>query len=286
MRAFEHYTPRSLPEAFELITRLNGQASIIAGGTDLLLKMRAGELSPAVLINIKELRELKGIHYNGQTGLKIGALTTLRELTRTPAIREHYPSLESTARLMASEQIRSFATLGGNLCNAAPSADLAPPLIALDGNACLVGPAGEREIPLQDFFLGSGKTALEEHELLKAIHIPVPDGDTTYIKHSPRAFMDIAVVGVAIRLRLDEEICKEIRIVLGAVAPTPLRAYRAEAELSGHPCSLERIKQAALVAAEACSPIDDVRGAAWYRKRMVEVLVERGLTSFRNGEYQ
>lgn len=279
MRSFDHFTPKSLPEALELLARLNGQTYPIAGGTDLLLKMKSGELTPQRLVNIKRLPELMGITYDQRTGLKLGALATLRELTRSPLIREHYPVLAQTAGLIASEQIRSFATLGGNLCNAAPSADLAPPLIALGGTVRLVGPSGERRLLLEDFFLGPGSTALQPGELLKEISVQPPEGNTIYLKHSPRAFMDIAVVGVAVHMQLAGSVCRQARIVLGAVAPVPLRARRAEAELIG-PLTEKRIAQAAKTAAEECSPIDDVRGSAWYRKRMVEVLVNRAAVTF------
>ncbi len=275
MRAFDHFTPQSLPEALELLARVNGQGHPLAGGTDLLLKMKSGELTPRTLVNIKRLPELQGINYDQKTGLKLGALTTLRELTRSPLIREHYPVLAHAANQMASEQIRSFATVGGNLCNAAPSADLAPPLIALGGTVHLTGPSGERLLLLEDFFHGPGSTALQPGELLKEISVQPPEGQTVYLKHSPRVFMDIAVVGAAVRMQLAGSVCREGRIVLGAVAPVPLRARRAEAELIG-PLTEKRIARAAKTAADECSPIDDVRGSAWYRRRMVEVLVKRG----------
>ena len=137
MRAFDHFTPESLPEALALLAQINGQGRVIAGGTDLMLQMRAGALSPETVVNIKRLPELQGIHYDPTKGLKIGALSTLRDLTRSPIIIDHYPSLAQAAGLMASEQVRSFATMGGNLCNGSPSADLAPPLIALDGTAVI-----------------------------------------------------------------------------------------------------------------------------------------------------
>ncbi|MCP4426930.1 MAG: xanthine dehydrogenase family protein subunit M, partial [Chloroflexi bacterium] len=217
------------------------------------------------------------IAYNDDDGLTLGALTTLRDLTRDPVIGEHYPALARTAHVMASEQVRSFATLGGNLCNASPSADTAPPLIAMGASVVLVGASGARTLPLEDFFLGPGKSALQLGELLKAITVPPPEGAAIYLKHAPRAYMDIAVVGVAVWLRMETDVCRAARIVLGAVAPTPLRARAAEAELIGHPLTDVRIAQAAKTAAGECSPIDDVRGSAWYRKRMVEVLVRRGV---------
>ncbi len=279
MREFDHYTPQTLPEVLDLIGRLEGRARVIAGGTDLVPLMRAGGLRPEAVINIKRVPDLTGIAFDEQSGLRLGALVTLRELTRSGVVRECYPCLVETASLMASEQIRSFATVGGNLCHASPAADLPPPLIALGARVCVVGPEGERWLPLEDFFLGPGDNALRPGELLKEVHVPPPAGAVIYLKHAPRVLMDLAVVGVAVRLCLAGERCEGVRIALGAVAPVPLRARRAEAELNGQAFNEERIARAAAVAAEECQPIDDVRGAAWYRRRMVELLVRRGLTA-------
>ncbi|MCP4422657.1 MAG: xanthine dehydrogenase family protein subunit M, partial [Chloroflexi bacterium] len=265
MRAFDHFMPQTLPDAFELLAQFNGQGHVNAGGTDLMLKMRAGVLEPSAIISIKRLPELKGMAYDQATGLRMGALTTLRELTRTPFINQHYPVLAQAAGKMASEQVRSFATMGGNLCNGSPSADLAPPLIALGATAVIINISGERHLPLENFFLGPSQTALQSGELLKEIIIPPPLGQTTYQKHSPRAYMDIAVAGVAIQIFIADGLCQQVRIVLGAVAPVPLRVREAELVLEGERVENGRfakpdlIQQAAQIASETCSPIDDVR---------------------------
>ncbi|MCP4428331.1 MAG: xanthine dehydrogenase family protein subunit M, partial [Chloroflexi bacterium] len=187
MKAFDHYSPETLPEALELLAQLNGRAHVNAGGTDLMLKMKSGALEPESIVNIKRLPELKGIRYDDETGLRLGALTTLQQLTRTAVIRDHYPSLAHAASKMASEQIRSFATVGGNLCNGSPSADMAPPLIALDGTAIIATQSGKRKIPLEEFFLGPSQTVLRPGELLEEILVPPPTGQTIYLKHAPRA---------------------------------------------------------------------------------------------------
>ncbi|MCC6498904.1 MAG: xanthine dehydrogenase family protein subunit M [Anaerolineales bacterium] len=277
MNPFEHFTPSSLPEALSLLAERNGSAAVIAGGTDLLLRMKSGFAKPRAVVNLKRIPDLRGISCDSNSGLRLGALTTLRDLTRTPQIRDLYPALALTAGVMASEQIRNLATLGGNLCNAAPSADLAPPLIALDAEVAIVSLSGERRLPLADFFTGPGKTVLQRGELLKEIVVPPPLGKTVYLKHSPRAFMDIAIVGAAVRIHKQGSQCRQARIVLGAVAPTPLRVRSGEEILEGQTLSVERIQKAAQASAASCSPISDVRGAAWYRKRMVEVLVRRGI---------
>ena len=278
MKAFEYFAPRSLAEAVEVLARHHGEACTVAGGTDLLLKMKAGRLSPKAIVNIKRIPELRGLTFNSH--LTLGALTTLEEIKQSSIIRERYPALSDAAATMASVQIRNLATVGGNLCNAAPSADLAPILIALNAAARLAGFKGERRIPLEDFFTGPGTTVLAPGELLVSLEVPPPAGPSVYLKHSPREHMDIAVVGIGLALRgynlLSHE-CAEPRVVLGAVAPVPLRARRAEAELTGGPLAAERIDRAAKIAAEEAKPIDDVRGSAWYRRRMVAVLTRRGL---------
>ncbi len=277
MQAFDHYNPQSLPEALELLGQLNGQARIIAGGTNLMLGLKAGLENPAAIINVKRLPELQGLTYNEETGLQLGATVTLRELTRSPLILKHYPSLAQTAGVMASEQIRSFATVGGNLCNASPAADMAPPLMVLGATAHIAGPQSKREISLDDFFLGPSQSALQPGELLEKITVPPPRGKTIYLKYAPRAFMDIVVVGVGIWLNVDQNICQDVKIVLAAVAPIPLRAKQAEAELIGQSLTAECIDQAAALAAQECSPIGDVRSSSWYRRRMVEVNTRRAL---------
>lgn len=277
MNSFDHFTPSNLSEALSLLAERNGKAAVIAGGTDLLLRVKHGILKPNAVVNLKRIPELRGLSYDAASGLRIGSLTTLRELTRSPLILDLYPVLAQSAGVMASEQIRSLATLGGNLCNASPSADLAPPLIALDAVACLVSLSSERQIPLAEFFTGPGKSVLQRGELLKEIIVPPPQGKTVYLKHSPRAFMDIAIVGAAVRIQQQGGKCRQARIVLGAVAPTPLRVRSGEEILEGQALTDGIIRQAAQRSAESCSPISDVRSAAWYRKRMVEVLTRRGI---------
>ena len=279
MKPFEYFAPTTLAEACALLARHNGSARMVAGGTDLLLKMKAGRLAPKVIVNIKRLPDLRGLTQLPVTNyLSIGSLTTLEQLRLAPLVREHYPALASAASTMASVQIRNLATVGGNLCNAAPSADLAPILMALNATARIVGPGGERRVALDDFFTGPGATVLTPGELLVSVEVPPPTGFAVYLKHSPRVCMDIAVVGVGLSLQLNADQCQSARIVLGAVAPVPLRARRAEAELTGGPLTPERLDRVAHSALTECQPIDDVRGSAWYRRKMVGVLVRRGLT--------
>lgn len=280
MQSITHITPTTLNEALELMAQKNGGSHVIAGGSDLVLNMRNGLVSPKKLINIKRLQELKGITYEKHKGLRIGALTTLRDIHRSSIIQSQYPALSFAASKMASEQIRAFATVGGNLCNGSPSADQSVPLIALGATANLISYSGRREIPLEEFFLGPGETALAPDELLWEITVPPPQGETIFTKHTPRNYMDISVVCVALRLGMAGDVCQESRIVLGAVAPTPLRARNAESILDGQTLSPRTINDAAVAAADESKPIDDAKGTAWYRKKMVEVLVRRGLSTF------
>lgn len=253
--------------------------SILAGGTDLLLSMREGEVAPHSVLSLKRIPQLKHIEYSEESGLRLGAMVTLRQISRSEVVLERYPCLAETALLMASEQIRSLATVGGNLCNAAPSADMAPPLIALDAVVRLVGAGGERELPLEEFFLGPGETALAPGELLAEIMVPPTKYKTRYMRLTPRMHMDIAVVGVAAGIRLEDSTIDAARIVLGAVAPVPLRVHSAEEVLIGNPLSSVSIDAAASIATNECAPISDVRGSDWYRRRMVAVLVKRVLES-------
>ena len=277
MKPFDYFAPRTLAEACGILDSHNGDARVVAGGTDLLLKMKAGRAAPKVVVNIKRIPELRGLTFAAQ--LNLGALTTLEEIKRSPIIHEHYPALAAAASTMASAQIRNLATVGGNLCNAAPSADLSPILIAMRAVARITGPGGERRVPLDEFFTGPGSSVLMPGELLVALKVPRPDGPSLYLKHAPRECMDIAVVGVglAIDVETSRRDVSTARIVLGAVAPVPMRAVRAEQELNGKQLTPERIVRAARIAAEECAPIDDVRGSAWYRRKMVEVMVRRGL---------
>ena len=279
MHEFDFLTPRSVEEAIALMSERESEVHILAGGTDLLLGMREGTIIPRTVMSLKKLPDFRTIDHSKESGLRLGAMVTLRQITHSTQIREHYPSLADAALLMASEQIRSLATVGGNLCNAAPSADMAPPLIALDAVVRLVGPEGERRLPLEEFFLGPGSTALDAGEMLAEIEVPPTERKTRYMRLTPRAHMDIAVVGVAAGIQLDNSKVRAARIVLGAVAPVPLRVRPAEAALIGKPLALDSIEAASTIAAEECSPISDVRGSDWYRRRMVGVLVRRALRS-------
>ncbi|MDP6657690.1 MAG: xanthine dehydrogenase family protein subunit M [Nitrospinaceae bacterium] len=275
MQPFDHYAPDSLPEALELLDSLTG-AKAMAGGTDLLLQMKKGESQPGSVISLRKVDELYGIT-QVKDGFRLGACTTMRVMNRTPELKQVYPGLDHAVSVVASEQIRSLATVGGNICNASPGADLVPPLLALDAVACLVNLHGRRDVPLAEFFKGPGKTVLNKGELLHSVFLPRSKGKMVYTKHAPRQYMDLAVVGVAVRLHKHNGTVNQARIALGAVSPTPLRAEKTEALLTGKTLTHKIMQEAGETTAEECSPIDDIRGSAWYRTRMVKVLVRRNL---------
>lgn len=280
MRAFEYHAPSSLNEAISLLQQHGESARPLAGGTDLVVQMKENATkfpAPAHIVSLLHVPELPGIEFSETDGLRIGAGATMAEVAGSSIIRERYTAIAEGAALVGSIQTMNMATVGGNLCNAAPSADIAPPLLAFDAEAIIVGRSSRRTVALEEFFLGPGKTALAPDELLAEVRVPVPASDTgsAYDRHTPRKQMDIAVVGVAAALTLTGNRIERARVALGAVAPMPLRAGRAEAQLEGQTLSDEVLARATDAAVEECSPISDVRGSAEFRRHIVRVLTER-----------
>ena len=279
MKTFEHYAPDSIEELLEML-KSKPNAKLIAGGTDLLLQMKQGTAQPETVISLKNVEELRGFSVS-KNGYRLGAGMTLRGITRSNELTQNFPGLVYAAGVVASEQIRSLATLGGNICNASPSADMVPPLIALDAVVQLVSNQGQRDLSLSDFFKGPGESVLKSGEIMHSIFLPQPSGNMIYSKHAPRKFMDLAVVGVAVRLAKKNGKINEARVALGAVGPVPFRAEKTEALLAGQTLTTELMLEAGEMAAGECVPIDDIRGSAWYRKRMVKVHVRRNLETLR-----
>ncbi|MDP6654920.1 MAG: xanthine dehydrogenase family protein subunit M [SAR324 cluster bacterium] len=279
MKTFEHYAPDSIEELLEML-KSKPNAKLIAGGTDLLLQMKQGTARPETVISLKNVEELRGFSVS-KNGYRLGAGMTLRGITRSNELTQNFPGLVYAAGVVASEQIRTLATLGGNICNASPSADMVPPLIALDAVVQLVSNQGQRDLSLSDFFKGPGESVLKSGEIMHSIFLPQPSGNMIYTKHAPRKFMDLAVVGVAVRLAKKNGKINEARVALGAVGPVPFRAEKTEALLAGQTLTTELMLEAGEMAAGECVPIDDIRGSAWYRKRMVKVHVRRNLETLR-----
>ncbi len=279
MRRFEYHEPRTLDEAIALLVRLGAEASVLAGGTDLLVEIKEHLRWPRHVVNVKKIPGLAALEYDERDGLRFGALVTARAIETSPVVREKYPGLAQAARELGSIQVRHRATVVGNICRASPSADTLPPLIADDASVRIQGPSGGRTVAIGDFLAGPGKTVLAPGELVSAVVVPPPAPRTGkhYIKHGRRKAMELATVGVAVALTLEGEACREIRIALGAVAPTPIRARAAEDALRGRPLDGGAIAAAARTAMGECRPISNVRASAAYRREMVGVLTARAI---------
>jgi len=276
---FDYVKPEGIPQALEILREnKNGRFRVYAGGTDVIPKIKERLMqAPEALVDLKGISELNYISHHESDGLRIGALASISDVAHAPVVKEKFPMLRQAALSIASTQVQNRGTIAGNICNAVPSADAIPALLCLGAEVLCEGSQGERLMDLKSFFLGPGKTALGEDELLKEIRIPSHKGKGVYIKLSPRSRMDLAVVGVAVFADVEGGIFKDIRIGLGAVAPTPLRAKNSENRLMGEPASDQLIQEAAAMAAKEASPIDDHRASALYRRMMVEVLVKRAI---------
>jgi carbon-monoxide dehydrogenase medium subunit len=279
MRPFEYFEPKTLEEAVFLLSRYNGKADVLAGGTDLLVEIKDHIRAPDYVVNIKKIPDLDRLDYDAKSGLRFGALVTAREIETSAIIPDKYRGLRKAASEIGSIQIRNRATVAGNICRASPSADTLPPLIADGASVKIYGAQGERIILLEQFFTGPGKTILKPNELVTEVTIPplAPHTGSIYIKHGRRKAMELATVAVAVFLTRDGDTCRDIRIVLGAVAPTPIRAKRAEAALRGQKLDERSIATAADTAMGESRPISDVRGSADYRREMVRVLTRRAI---------
>ena len=280
MIRFDYEEPRTLAEASALLKAHAGRASVLAGGTDLLVEIKEHLRRVHCVVNIKRIPGLDAVTFDTATGLRFGALATARRIELDADVARHHPGLRQATRELGSIQVRHRATVVGNICRASPSADTLPPLIA-DGAVIEIGDgASTREMLLEDFFTGPGKTALQPGELVLAIRLPPAPARTgrTYIKHGRRRAMELATVGVAVSITLDEaRVCTQARIALGAVAATPIRVRESEAALEGHTVDAAAIAHAAGLAMAASRPISNVRASAAYRREMVGVLTRRAL---------
>ncbi|MHB8771007.1 MAG: FAD binding domain-containing protein [Syntrophales bacterium] len=281
MRPFDYRAADSLEEAVVLLAERGRRSHVMAGGTDLLVQLRAGRIEADRIVDIKRIPETNVLSYDPKAGLAIGAAVPCCRITEDPLIQAHYPVLVDAASLIGSVAVQGRATIGGNLCNAAPSGDSLPALYVLGVRCRVLGPEGERTIPVERFCTGPGKNVLESGEMLVSILIPPPrpHSGARYLRFIPRNEMDIAVVGVGAEVDLspDFEMIVAARIALGAVAPTPILATKASDFLCGHPPSEAAICRAASLARKAARPITDMRGSIPYRRQLVDVLVRRAL---------
>jgi carbon-monoxide dehydrogenase medium subunit len=277
---FAFHQPASVAEALEVLGQYGDQAAVIAGGTDLLVNMKHKKLAPKHLVGLERIEELDGLAANNG-GIRIGPRLTASALAGSGELTGSAAALALGAGTLGSPQVRNRATVGGNVCTARPAADMCLPLLALEAKALLAGPAGPRELPLDEFFLGPGQTAREPGELLTGLLIPKPaqGSGAGYEKLGLRKALEIALVNVAAVLTLDGDgkTIKAAKVALGAVAPTPILAPGAEAALVGRAAGEEAFAQAGKAAAADAKPITDHRGSAEFRREMVEVLTRRAL---------
>ena len=280
MQNTQYRAPTSIGEAVALL-RADGDARVLAGGTDLLVQVRGGRPEPTTWVDVKRIPDLRSIEVS-DAGLRLGAAVPAAEICENEEIAWRWPGVAEATDLIGSTQIQGRATLGGNLCNGSPAADSVPALIAAGAECAIVGPEGERVVPVESFVTGPGETLLRPGELLVEIRIANPPARSAdaYLRLIPRSEMDIAVAGAAVALTLDSEgRCSRARVAIGAVAPTALLLPDAAAALTGSTLDEASLQRAGEVASEAASPIDDMRGSADYRRRVVAVLVRRATAS-------
>ena len=280
---FKYLAPTSLDEALHALQTAGANGKVLNGGTDLVLQMKQGRINPSSLVDIKDIPELNILEWTETNGLRIGAAVTLSRFLSFTALPKECSLLMQACLLIGSVQVKNRGTIGGNVCNAAPSADSIPPLLCLDAKAILASSKGTRSIPLHDLFIAPGRTLMGDDELLVEIKIPPPPSASAgcYLRHTTREEMDIAVAGVAawIALSPQHNSFESIRIALGAVSSTPMRATGAEACLKGKPVTRDGIEEAAEKAAAEATPITDLRASAGYRRKLVRVLTRRTLKS-------
>jgi carbon-monoxide dehydrogenase medium subunit len=293
--AFEYLAPRTLSEACSLLAEHGRKAAVLAGGTDLLLRMKRREKTPRYLVSLKNVTGLDKIKSDGRTRLRIGARVTIRDIQRSPVIKNDFPALATAADALASPQIRNLATLGGNICHAAPCADMFPPLIALGAKIKLVGPEGRRSMPLEEFYASPFKAVIKDSELLTEVAVPYSafGRNSVYLRYTFRGAMDYPYVAIALGLDLEGDRCLDARIAGSFCShcwtkegcryhcPTPFRAVMAEKVLKGSRLDASLIESAASTATAEARPIVERE----YKKEIIEVITRRALSAaWRGGE--
>ena len=285
MKRFDYIRPGNMQDAIAAL-QANDEPYLLAGGTDLLIGMKTNAVKPNCLIDLKGIPGIDSIEYDN--GFKLGALTTVRDVEVSPLIREKIPALSEAAGTLGSIQIRNRATIGGNLCHGSPAADMAAILLAMNCEVKIATGNGAKTMGLDRFFTGPNSTVLNRNEVLSQIIIPkeIEQFKGIYLKHGPRKAMDIGIVNIAILLDADVSsgFCNQIMIALGAVAPRPIRAKKAEALLNANRLTSELIQEAAEVASDEATPISDFRASAGYRKDLVKNLVAKGIDQILNSK--
>ena len=279
MHWVDYLRPRTLEECLRAFAEHGSDARALAGGTDLLVQMRVGRRTNRVLVDVKAVPELNELRYDDDTGLTLGAAVPCYQVYGDETVCRKYPGLIDTVSMIGGTQIQGRASVGGNLCNAAPSADAVPALIALGATCRVVSTAGEREVRVEDFCTAPGRTVLAPTEVLVSLRLPppAPNSGACYLRFIPRNEMDIAVAGAGVSVSLDDGLFRDGRVALASVAPIPLFVSAAGAALRGQPVGRAAIASAAAAAKAAASPITDMRGTAEYRRNLCEVLTRRAL---------
>ena len=281
MHAFEYTAPQTVDDTVAILADARGEASLLAGGTDLIPRMREGRERPRVLVDIKGLPEINALAYDRASGLRLGAAVPCCRIYEDHSVRETYPALVDSTSLIGCTQIQSRATVGGNLCNASPAADTVPTLIVLGARAEIAGPKGRREVPVESFCTAPGRTVLGEGEFLVSLRIPTPQphSGAFFLRFIPRNEMDIAVVNASASVTMDPDgkSALSARIAVGAVAPTTLFLPQAAEALTGNGLSEDAIDRAASLARDAAQPISDMRGTARQRRHLTGVLTRRAI---------
>jgi carbon-monoxide dehydrogenase medium subunit len=277
MRNMQYESPQSIDAAVSLLAEGTGDTRVLAGGTDLLVQLRAGMIEPALVVDIKNIRETREIA-SEDGGFRVGAAVSGAELGEHAALKQAWPGVVEAVELIGSTQIQGRASMGGNLCNASPAADSVPALIAAGATCRIVGPGGQRDVAVEDICTGPGQTSLGKGEFVVSFFLPerpARSGDA-YLRFIPRTEMDIAVVGAAVNLTLDASgVCSAARVALGAVAPTAVLVADAVEALVGTSVDEPDLDKMASAARAACSPIDDKRGTVEYRVKVAGVLARR-----------
>ena len=281
MKWIDYASPASLSEALDILAKDGERTRALAGGTDILVQLRARRRQPDILLDVKSIPELNELSYDAGSGLTIGAAVECYKIYDDAAVKEHYPALVDCTSIIGGIQIQGRASVGGNLCNAAPSADSIPALIAYGATANIAGPKGTRSVPVEDVCTGPGQNVLGADELLVSVSVPAPAANSgaRYIRFIPRNEMDIAVVGAGVSVELDGDTIKSARVSLASVAPTPLFVREAGDALEGQAISDEAIRKASGLAQAAAKPITDMRGTIEFRTHLCEVLTRRALNT-------
>ena len=276
MNKFDYYQPETLKEAYRLMEKLDGRARYIAGGTDIIWRIKQGMIEVDALVSLRGVQSLRGI--DPENGVTLGGMALFRDMERDAVLCREYRALAKAVSLLANPQVRNVATVGGNLCNAAPSADCAPPLLVMEANVVIEGPGGQREVRIEDFFTGPGQTCLDRTEVLARIKIPKPEprAATVFLK-TGRVAQDIAIVNAAALLVMNGRVCRKCRLSVGAVAPVPLRLTAVEKVVEGEEIGPDLLDCVAEMVEKEVSPITDVRSSEEYRRTVSGVLIKRAI---------